>query len=381
VAQIAPLVRPRAPHRLLRLLAALLVGVMVLAACSGEEEPEVDPQPAAAPDPEPEPEVEPTPEPARITPEPERRVPTSFLTGQEVDEEVLERPLLIVKIENSPQSRPQTGLDAADVVIEETVEAGITRFMVLFHSDIPDDVGPTRSARPVDAQLIAGFGRSGFIYSGARREVRGLLGDTPAIRISEGGPGFHRIGSRRAPHNLYNRLPQAMQAVLARDPEILDDIGWVFDEDPPEGAESCPADAAGCNDPGTSIQIAMSSSYRTGWEYDADAGVYRRLQNGQPFTVTGEGRIGAANVVVLATRHYLGKPNCHGARCPETDVITDGADAVILRDGERYQARWRKPSWSDRIELLTLDGEPFPLKPGKTWLHLPDASRMPAPVG
>ncbi len=358
-------------------LAGVLAVAVVTAGCSRDEEPPPEPEPVAEPEPEPEPVPEPEPAPE---PEPEPG-PTSPFTGEEVDEEVLERALVAVKIDNVPQARPQTGLEAADIVIEERVEAGVTRFMALFHSEIPDNVGPTRSARPVDAQLIAGFDRSGFVYSGARAEVRGLLANTPAIQVTEGGAGFYRMSGRRAPHNLYNRLPQALDAVMQRDPTILDDIGWVFDEGPPDGEDTCPPTDDSCEDPGTSIQIAMSSSYRTGWEYDPAEGVYRRSQNGQPFTVTGEDRIGAANVVVLGTRHYLGQPNCYGARCPETDVTTSGERAIVLRDGNRYEARWRKPTAGDRLEILTVDGDPFPLKPGKTWVHLPSTSNLPAPVG
>jgi hypothetical protein len=125
----------------------------------------------------------------------------------------------------------------------------------------------------------------------------------------------------------------------------------------------------------------MSRRYRTGWNYDAGAGVYRRLQNGEPFSVAGPGTIGAANVVVLETRHYLGQPDCYGARCPETDVLTDGARAIVLRDGNRYEAMWRKPTAGDDLQLFTADGGPFPLKPGPTWLHLPSAANMPAPIG
>jgi hypothetical protein len=81
-------------------------------------------------------------------------------------------------------------------------------------------------------------------------------------------------------------------------------------------------------------------------------------------------------VVVLATRHYVG-----ASGYPETDVVTDGARAVVLRDGQRFEARWRKPSPTAPLELLTADGAPFPLKPGPTWVHLPPAERLPAPVG
>ncbi len=361
--------------------AALLAGILVLGACSDEEP---DTEPIAEPEPdltetEPEPE-EPEPEPEPEEPEPEPG-PTSFLTGEEVDEDVLERPILIVKIDNAPQARPQTGLDIADVVYEVRVEAGITRFLALFHSEIPEDAGPTRSARPADAQIVGGYDRSAFIYSGARPEVQSLLANSAAIRITEGGAGFYRAGGRSAPHNLHNSLPQAMNAVMDREPAILDDVGWEFDEEPPSGESVCPEDDEACEDPGAAVQARISSSVTAGWEYDGDAGVYRRLQNGQAHTVTGEGQIGAANVVYIGARHYLGEPNCYGSRCPETDVTTDGERAIVLRDGNRYEARWRKPSASDQLEILTPDGDPFPLKPGQTWIHLPDTSDLPAPIG
>jgi len=116
----------------------------------------------------------------------------------------------------------------------------------------------------------------------------------------------------------------------------------------------------------------MSRSFRTGWTYDAAGGVYRRDQNGRSFAAVGPGEIGAANVVVLATRHYVG-----ASGYDETDATTAGAPALVLRDGRRYEARWEKPTAGDLLRILTPDGEPFPLKPGATWVHLPSADRMP----
>lgn len=354
-----------------RPLVLVLVLALALASCSrgGEEPIEPDPEPADEPDPDPEPDPEPDPDP-----EPG---PASPLTGREIDPDLLERPLLLVKVENSPQARPQSGLDAADVVYEEVVEGGITRFFTIFHSELPTSVGPIRSARPIDTQLMSGYGASGFAYSGARGTVRTLLSRTPSVLITEGGAGFHRIRERRAPHNLYLDATQTLQGVVERGAQPIEDVGWVFDEQPPRGHLDCPPSGSaeaveGCVDPGASIRIRMTNSSTTGWDYDADAGVYRRTQNGRDFFVTGEGRIGADNVVVLATRHYIGTDGY-----PETDVTTDGADAVVLRDGRRYAARWAKPTEADPLVLLTADGRRFPLKPGTTWLHLPPASSLP----
>jgi hypothetical protein len=220
---------------------------------------------------------------------------------------------------------------------------------------------------------MSGYGRSGFAYSGARDEVRRMLSGTPSIRITEGGAGFFRDRRRRAPHNLYIDATRTLEGAISRGAEPFLDTGWAFDEEPPDGDVGCPVDAAACDEPGHSVSIRMSRSYTTGWQYDQDEGLYRRTQNGQPFTVTGEGRIGAANVVVLGTRHYIG-----ASGYPETDVTTAGGDAVVLRDGKRYEARWSKPSPSDPLLVLGTDGEPFPLKPGPTWVHLPRSSDLPS---
>jgi len=298
--------------------------------------------------------------------------PRSPFTGLPVDADVLGRPLLVVKIENSENARPQSGMDAADIVIEELVEGGITRFMVLLHGQLPEVAGPVRSARPVDVDLLSGLGASGFAYSGARAEVEGLLAASPAIRVVEGVDGFFRDDARRAPHNLYLRPEVVLDVVTRRGARPLIDIGWTFDDVAPADPLVCPPSATGCPDPGGSIVIEMSRSFRTGWTYDAAAGVYRRDQNGRPFAATGPGDIGAANVIVLATRHYVG-----ASGYDETDATTTGAQAIVLRDGRRYAAQWVKPAAQDLLLIQTLDGEPFPLKPGATWIHLPAADRMP----
>lgn len=365
-----------------RPLAALLAAALVLAACSGGEDPAPPPPPTEPAEPtadEPEEDEEPEQPDEPEDEEPEDDRPPSPLTGRPIDDELLETPLLQAKIENSPQARPQSGLEAADIVYEEVVEGGVTRFLAVFHSNLPDVAGPIRSARPVDTQLMGGYGRSGFAYSGARAEVQTMLAETPAIRVTEGGAGFFRDATRSAPHNLYIDAAATHADVMERDPDPVADVGWVFDDDPPDGAITCDqddGDDAGSEDDcdaGASVSIHMSRYFTTGWDYDPDAELYRRSQDGAEFTVTGADAIGAANVVVLATRHYVGATGY-----PETDVITEEASGIVLRDGARYAITWTKPAASAPIELFTTDGEPFPLKPGSTWVHLPDAGSMPS---
>jgi hypothetical protein len=352
-------------RRTLPALPALLVAVAVLAvACSSPDDVAAPPAPPVpgetAPAGPPAPEV------------PDGR-PLSPLTGLPLDSVDQGRALLAVKIDNAPAARPQSGLDAADVVIEELVEFGITRFMALFLADVPSVAGPVRSGRPVDADLLGGFGASVFAFSGARPEVQGLLASVPSVRVTEGAAGFFRDARRSAPHNLYIEPEVVRTEGESRGARPLVDVGWTFDPEVPEGHVVCPPSQLSCPDPGASIVIDMSAGYRTGWIYDAAEGVYRRDQNGQRFDVAGNGRIGAANVVILATRQYVG-----ASGYDETDATTAGARAVILRDGRRYEATWVKPTARDLLLLQTVGGEPFPLKPGPTWIHLPSVGRMPA---
>jgi hypothetical protein len=328
-----------------------LVAVAVVLLRGGGDEPE-----EAAPP------TEEAPATEEVTEEATEEGPTYPLTGLPMTEDP-ERPALIVKVSNSPEARPWTGLEEADVVYEELVEFGVTRFIAVLHSQLPEVLGPVRSARPVDAQIAAGYAMPGFAYSGGRDEVHALLRNAPIAVISEGtAPGFFRDNDGRyasdpvAPHNLFLRPEEAIEAVVERGAEVFGDHGWVFDDEPPDGDDG----------PGTELEVAMSDSFTTGWTYDPDAERYRRSQNGRPSLVTGAGEIGAANVVVLEVRHYVGESGY-----PETDALGEG-DALILRDGRRYLARWSKPAAADPFELRTADDEPFPLAPGPTWLLLPD---------
>lgn len=351
---------------------AVLVAAGLLAAACGSAD---DAAPAAAPGTvaagradEPAPDVDdPEPTPARPS-------ATAPLTGTPVEPAVLDRPVLAVKIENTKAARPQAGLDRADVVFEELVEGGITRFIALFHSEVPEVVGPIRSARLVDAAILPAY-RGILAYSGARAEVTdALLRAGIALLVDDGGDAFYRDRSRSRSHDLF-ATGEALYAKGAGKDNVAPAAPvWRFADDAPAGAVTCPTATPDC---GTAIDVRLSGVAIANWEYEPASGQYRRAQNGEPTRVTGSGRVGAANVVALGMAVGPGGC-CDGAGSPftRTDVVGEGR-AIVLRDGKRYEARWSKGSPTDHLILTTNDGAPFPLKPGPTWVHLAPAENLP----
>lgn len=335
----------------MRTLALLLAAGLVVTACSKQP----DPEPTALPTTE-----SPSPTPTEA--------PAFPLTGVESDDPLLDQPVLSVKIDNHATAQPFAGLDMADMVFEQLVEGGATRFLALFHSTIPDEVGPVRSARLVDVPLLEPLSTV-LLYSGARKEVRSALQDaTVALLPDDGGPIYRRDPGRPGVHDLMADLSTVLERAMDMDEvaPVPDDVPWAFDEEAPgDGTEE------------TSFELRLSNATRTGWEWDEDEEVWRRSSNGNPSQVTGDGQIGAANVVAIQTDVGTGGC-CDTAGQPYVVTRLDGTgDAVIWRDGQRFEATWRKPEVGDHLELLTPDGDPFPLAPGSTWFHLAEASAVP----
>ncbi len=344
----------------MRMIAAALAASLLLAACSSAPDEEVSPSPS---------ETTTTTESPSPT---ESATPASAfpLTGVATDEPRLDQPVVSVKIENTPSARPQAGLDRADVVFEEIVEGGVTRFAALFHSDLPAEVGPVRSARLVDVPLLNPW-HSILVYSGAREDVTAALraADHIGLLADPGtGPIFSRAPGRPGSHDLMADLTLALeQRDRLEDAEAVPPPPWTFGEDTPSGGVDQ-----------EQFEIAMTSASRSGWEWDADAGVYRRLQNGQPMVVTGEGRVGAANVIVVLTD--VGRGGCcDTAGNPFTVTRLEGSgDAILWRDGQRFDITWTKQDVGQHLEFSDASGDPVVLAPGASWIHLAPASAAPA---
>jgi hypothetical protein len=315
-----------------------------------------EPAARAKPSPSPTPTTSATPSP---TPQPVLWPLTGGRTSHLVD-----RPALAVKIENSIDARPQTGLNAADMVWEEVVEGGITRFVAVYQSTLPPAVGPVRSVRPMDPR-IAGPLHGVLAFSGGQQVYISAASRTGLQVLSNdaGAAGFYRTSSRPAPHNVYaspaKLLAQADSRHRAAPPPQ-----FLF---APTAAQ---ATAVAAGKPATALHLTMSGVSSPRWAWSATAHRWLRAEYTTPAVGTDHQRLAAANVVVLrvkvvntSARDPAGNP------VPET-LLAGTGPALVASGGHTVAATWTKASVTAPVQLTGAGGAPVLLAPGTTWIEL-----------
>ncbi|WP_245700198.1 DUF3048 domain-containing protein [Geodermatophilus siccatus] len=285
------------------------------------------------------------------------------LTGVPADA-VADRPALAVKIENSVDARPQTGLAAADVVWEQVVEGGITRLVAVYHSDLPPEIGPVRSIRPMDPAIAAPL--DGLLaFSGGVPTYVTAAQDAGLQALSQdsGADGFHRTTTRAAPHNVY-AVPQTLVDQADAAHRAAPDAQFDYSA----AGERPTAVAAG--QPTTTLELTLSGVSHPWWTWSSADGRWLRSEGSSPSVEADGRRIGATNVVVLRVdvvateaRDPAGNP------VPET-ILTGTGRALVASGGHTVEATWSKPETEDRVTLTGADGEPVTLGPGTTWVEL-----------
>ena len=291
--------------------------------------------------------------------EPEFRMP---LTGEPLAEAdmIPDRPALVVKVPNNSQALPQTGLNEADIVYEEIINDAITRFAVVFHSQGSDPVGPIRSGRAQDIDLLTNLNSPLFAWSGGNAGVTRLVNNSSLVSLSYVGgyanAYYRRDGRGGAPHNLFS----STDTLWAEAPEDASAPPQLF-QYLREG-ETIDADTASV------VEITMDS-IDVRWEFDEDSGRYLRWQNGEEHPTELTGQVSADNVVVLFVEYRSGVVD---ARSPEAQTVGSG-DALVFTDGTVRPAVWTRESNTDPIGLFTDDSATTPvrLSPGRTWVELP----------
>ena len=285
------------------------------------------------------------------------------LTGEPIEDEseIPDRPALVVKVSNYPQGIiPQAGLNAADIIFEEVINDGATRLAAVYHSQEVDPVGPIRSGRAQDINLLLSLDRPLYAWSGGNAAVTAAIRDSDLIDLSSvnGSSGYYRRSGRSDANTLYS----SSEALWA---QTTDEAGRPAPVFPyvREGEQVT-------GEPATTIEIVMDD-VRIVWEYDEETDGYHRTQNGREHTTeTADGvePVWVKNVVVMLADYgvntFDGNPDAQVLGSNPVYVFSNG----VAQEGEWLRFMPEEPfQFFDDFDDLN----PLPLQPGRTWVEIP----------
>src|SRR4051794_21169099 len=258
--------------------------------------------------------------------------PTYPLTRLPVtDAAAAARPAMVVKIDNHPDARPQSGLDEADIVFEENVEH-LTRFAAVFQSNVADPVGPIRSGRTQDVALLGSLNGPMFVWSGGNRRVTDAIVASDLHQFSENSGLLFRIKDRRSPHNLYGNVSD----IYAQAPPLY--------APPPQpqfvyrgqGESPVGDDIAG-------VKVAMDGA-NVMWQWDPATGQFVRLTDDEPHKdALHDTQLSTTNVIVLSVDYV---PSPADRQSPEAQTLGNG-DAWVYSAGKVTTGTWTR---DDRLQ-------------------------------
>lgn len=273
-------------------------------------------------------------------------------------------PVLAVKIDDTRQAHPQIGLEDADIIYIEQVEGGLTRLAAIYSSKIPTHIGPVRSARISDIELLEQYGRVGFAYSGAQKKMRPVIDSA----------NLEDLGAQRRSSTIYttdpNRIPPYAMVLRAdllmqyvRDEGLTlaqsKSMGWNFG-DALQGGEEI-----------TSVHLSWpASSYDAHWSKDEKRWLLDHSY--QPDLAASGKRLGPSTLVIqlVSITDSIFKDKVGGIT-PFSATVGEGR-GYILRDGMAYEAKWVRPDASSGTSWTTLDGQEISFARGQIWVALTD---------
>ena len=335
-----------------RIVAALSAVGLFAAGCSSD-------LPAAAPSPTPNATPSRTP---TATPKPPPRPappPVNPLTGLRG---VPKRPVVAVKIDDTGSGRPQIGLEAADVVYVEQVEGGATRLVAVYASRHPGTVGPVRSVRNNDPELLASYGRPALAYSGGAGVPVARLRRSKVVDAGAQTRGgfYRRLGSRRAPYNLVVDLAGLARAVRGVSRPV--DVGFRWARIDPRVTRARKVSRVSVTVGVTRKTFRWEPRSRRWQLLNADGSV-RRTASGRP--------IATPNVVIPFCRARLDRSNVDVLGTPSVYTSTVGSGKVLIfRDGRVQSGTWWRRTPYTRTHYLDGKRKPLTLQPGGAWVLL-----------
>lgn len=328
----------------LALLGVLGLGAWLLLRPS---EPSAEPQPS------------PQPTPTATSPPPLVLAP---LTGLPVsDPAVLDRPAVAIKVSDVRSAHPQVGVDRADIVFVEPIGVAYTRLAAVFHSDLPDQVGPVRSVRPMDAALLSPLDPV-FGHTMAAEWVLdyvlsvGTLDSLGSLQVPADSGAYVIDPDRPRPDHVLAQPPVLLGlATTARVPPP------VYFEHAASAAQASTAAglAAGA------VTVPYGPGWSVRWSYDPATGRYLREQPWGPHVTVDGTQVSATTVLVLEVESVLERD------LPVLQVIDRSGELWALSGGSVVRGTWSKGAVDEPFVLRTESGEPLLLAPGNTWVELP----------
>lgn len=336
------------PARRPPFVAACVLVSLTLVGCSGSAAPK------AAPTRTPTHSPSPTPSPTPTIADPPAG---GWLTGRAGPT----GPVVAIKIDNAPSARPlQHGLQAAQVVYEELVEGGTTRYMAMYVGASDTDIGPVRSARDTDVELLGQYGKVLFGFSGANRGVLAHIDAANLVPVpDERYDGAYTMRGRRVEAYNFYTTPQRLIAAAPARAADLTDVGFRFG----------PAPAGGVPVSGR-LMTAFSTYTKNYLAWDAARGGWHVQVNSWLVQGTDGAAVAPANVLVQFVPLRAGRyVDVLGNNSPDSATIGSGR-AVLLRGGTRYDGTWSRSGLTAPTTWTGADGKPLTLAPGQTWVLL-----------
>lgn len=297
------------------------------------------------------------------------------LTGLPMnDPAVATRKAVVVKIDNvDGKSRPQVGINSADLVYEIQVEGGVTRFMSVFQSEEAAPVGPVRSARGSEIPALEELNLPIFVWHGANdilkvdvrsaAIIRGSIDDIPGV--------FYRERTRPSPYNSFVRHTADVRAAAGQTEGAPPPLFWYRTSEEGMNPHAVPASSVSVRWPAPFGGSANAGEAPSTWNWDAAAGEWKRSQMGTPHVDSNGQQIGVANVIVrFVTAVDSGTIDKAGSRVPTAQLTGEG-EAWVFTGGKVIVGRWIKPDGPTPTRYVDAAGSDIRLAPGQTWISLP----------
>jgi hypothetical protein len=304
------------------------------------------------------PEIKALDRPAGVTTLPEPSIPPpppqpSLLSGRVGK---TDGPVYAVKIDNTVKAHPQVGLSKADVVYVEQVEGGVTRLAAIYSSAYPKFVGPVRSGRITDIDLLRQYGTVGLVYSGSQNRLLPKLQKARLKLVSfDANPsGYTRVANRPMPYDVIGTFSELRKR--AGKVSTPTQVGYTFGVAPTGGR------------PATNVTVRYPFA-TVGARWSVGQQRWMLSMDGRRDMAAEGGQLGATTLVVQFARvHPSPYHDVNGANTPMTDTVGKG-HALIFRDGQAYDGAWSRATAKEPTSY-TIGGQPAVFAPGQVWITL-----------